>query len=66
MGSTGMGLIRARRGLMAEIARVLGLTKGAVWKWRVVPAERVLAIERISGIPRQQLRPDLYPDEADR
>jgi DNA-binding transcriptional regulator YdaS (Cro superfamily) len=26
-----------------------------------LPAERVLDIERVTGIPRHELRPDLYP-----
>ena len=28
-----------------------------------VPAERVLAVEKATGVPRHQLRPDLYPPE---
>ena len=55
-----MALIRARRGLLAEVARVLGVTRATVAKWDVVPAERVVEIERITGIPREALRPDLY------
>lgn len=47
--------------LQAEIARGLGITRGAVAKWKRVPAERVLAVERISGIARHLLRPDIYP-----
>ena len=57
---TGMALLRAKRGLLAQIARALGVTKAAVGRWERVPAERVVEIERITGIPRQQLRPDLY------
>ncbi|MDQ0305303.1 transcriptional regulator [Ancylobacter polymorphus] len=30
---------------------------------RRVPAERVLDVERITGISRHDLRPDLYPRE---
>jgi DNA-binding transcriptional regulator YdaS (Cro superfamily) len=58
--SSGMALIRARRGLLAQVAHGLGVTRAAVVKWRDVPAERVVEIERITGIPREQLRPDLY------
>jgi DNA-binding transcriptional regulator YdaS (Cro superfamily) len=62
----GMALIRARRGLPAKVAYGLGLTRASVLKWRQVPAERVVDIERITGIPREQLRPDLFriPAEA--
>jgi len=58
--TTGMDLIRAKRGMCAKVAHDLGLTRAAVLKWERVPAERVVEIERITGIPREQLRPDLY------
>ncbi len=53
--------IRARRGLRAQIAREIGLTRAAVIKWDKVPAERLPDVERITGIPRHQLRPDICP-----
>jgi DNA-binding transcriptional regulator YdaS (Cro superfamily) len=56
----GMDLIRSQRGMMAEIARGLGLSRAAITKWPRVPAERVVAVEKITGIPRQLLRPDLW------
>jgi DNA-binding transcriptional regulator YdaS (Cro superfamily) len=46
--------------MLAKVAYGLGLTRAAVLKWQEVPAERVVDIERISGIPREKLRPDLY------
>lgn len=51
--------IRAKMPL-AELARHLGVTRGAVAQWSRVPAERVVEVERITGISREQLRPDLY------
>ena len=56
----GMSLIRAERGLQARLARELGITSAAVAKWQRVPEDRLLDVERISGIPRNKLRPDLY------
>jgi DNA-binding transcriptional regulator YdaS (Cro superfamily) len=56
----GMELIRSQRGMQAEIARGLGLSRAAITKWPRVPAERVVAVEKITGIPRQLLRPDLW------
>lgn len=40
----------------------LGISRQAVQKWRRAPAERVLEIERITGISRYDLRPDIYGD----
>ena len=60
-----MTLIRARRGLSAKVAHGLGLTRAAVVKWDKVPAERVVEIERITGIPRERLRPDLFRKVAE-
>lgn len=54
--------IRAAGGYSALASR-LGLTKASVHQWTRVPAERVLAVEAVTGVPRQQLRPDLYPAE---
>ena len=43
-----------------RLARDLGITHGAVNQWKKVPAERVLEVERITGIPRERLRPDIF------
>jgi DNA-binding transcriptional regulator YdaS (Cro superfamily) len=29
--------------------------------WNDIPVEHVIKVERITGIPREQLRPDIYP-----
>lgn len=59
---TGMHLIRSKRGLAAKIARELNMSPGAIAMWQDVPAERVVVIEKITGISRALLRPDLYAD----
>ena len=56
-------LISGKRGLRSQVARDLGITHGAVSQWRAVPAERVLEVERVTGISRHDLRPDIYPRE---
>lgn len=48
----------------AALAKSLGVTAQAISQWRDVPALRALEVERITGVPRQTLRPDIYPVEA--
>ncbi|MCG9081137.1 transcriptional regulator [Laribacter hongkongensis] len=51
-------------GSQSALARALGCRPQAVQRWcrtGIVPAERVLEVERISGIRREEIRPDLYP-----
>jgi DNA-binding transcriptional regulator YdaS (Cro superfamily) len=45
----------------AGLARPLGVSIQAVSQWDEVPPLRVLAVERVTGVPRHELRPDLYP-----
>lgn len=53
----------SNRGLRIRLARDLGITPGAIYQWRRVPAERVIQVERLTGISRHELRPDLYPSD---
>ena len=53
-------VVRAAGGTVTLAAR-LGITPAAVSQWRQVPDRRVLAVEAATGIPRHELRPDLYP-----
>lgn len=56
----------AAAGGQSALARELGCTPQAVQRMCAtgrIPAERVLRIEQVSGIPRHELRPDLYPLE---
>jgi DNA-binding transcriptional regulator YdaS (Cro superfamily) len=56
---------KQHRGLKVRVARELGITHGAVSQWlaagRGIPATRVLDVERVTGISRHELRPDIYP-----
>ena len=60
--------IRAAGGVGA-LARQIGISQPSLSNWQCVPAERVLAVESITGIDRAVLRPDLYgaadPDAID-
>lgn len=48
------------------LAEAMGITPQAVNKWKTsrVPAERVLDLERVTGVSRHEIRPDIYPREA--
>ena len=52
---------------VSELASRLDISRGSVYKWKwadKIPAERVLAVEAITGIPRRELRPDLFGEQA--
>lgn len=44
----------------SSLARSLCITPQAVNQWFVVPPERVLDVERLTGISRHLLRPDVF------
>ena len=56
---TGMDAVRDRMSL-ARLAREIGITRGAVAQWDKVPAERMGDVSRVTGIPMDTLRPDLF------
>jgi TorA maturation chaperone TorD len=56
--------IRAAGGTGA-LAQALGISQPAVSTWQRIPAERVLAVEALTGVRRSVLRPDLYPEAPD-
>jgi len=49
----------------SALARDLGVSQPTVWRWlkssRQMPAEYVLTAERLYGVSRHLLRPDIYP-----
>lgn len=49
----------------AALARGLGITRAAVNEWDRVPADRVVEVENLTGVPREELRPDLYRKAED-
>ena len=53
-------------GGQSALARALGLTQQSVHVWmkrQSIPATRVLAVEKLTGVSRHSLRPDIYPVE---
>ena len=59
MEVTGMKLLKATTNV-SKLASDLGVSRMAVYQWKEVPANRLIEIEQLTGIPRQDLRPDLY------
>jgi len=43
-----------------KLGRMLHISHQAIGQWRFIPAERLIEIEILTGVPREQLRPDLY------
>lgn len=56
-----------KAGSQAKLARMLGVRQTVVSSWlrrgTPLPAQHVLPIEAALGIPRHELRPDIYPVE---
>ncbi|MGC4026232.1 MAG: YdaS family helix-turn-helix protein [Mesorhizobium sp.] len=52
-----------RAGGNRKIARYFNISSPAVAMWRVCPPDRVIPIERLSGISRYELRPDIFGSE---
>lgn len=55
-------LLRDRGLRLIDLARSLGVDKATATRWaqKRVPAERVVDVEASTGIPRHELRPDIY------
>jgi DNA-binding transcriptional regulator YdaS (Cro superfamily) len=47
-------------GTRYRLAKLLGVTPTAVLLWDRVPVSRLLEVERVTGISRKKLRPELY------
>jgi DNA-binding transcriptional regulator YdaS (Cro superfamily) len=51
-------------GSKAKLARALGITRSAISQWNRIPVNRVVEVEQITGIPRNELRPDVFGQRA--
>ena len=59
-----MEKLRGEPGQLSRIAQALGVYPQAVHQWKMVPLDRVVEVERITGIPREKLRPDYHLPRA--
>ena len=46
------------------LAKKLGVSKQAVCQWKRCPPGQVLAVEKLAGVSRYDLRPDIYGKRA--
>lgn len=49
-----------KAGGVVALSRELGIKHTAMYSWKRVPAERVIDVERVTGISRHELRPDIF------
>jgi DNA-binding transcriptional regulator YdaS (Cro superfamily) len=66
MNNPNLQTLLAEKGLrLIDLSRTLRLNKATLTRWSQggVPAEKVLLVERATGIPREKIRPDIYPPE---
>jgi DNA-binding transcriptional regulator YdaS (Cro superfamily) len=59
-GADGLKIAIKTAGGLRALARLIGITHQAVAQWDKIPAERVIEMERLTGVPRSVLRPDLF------
>jgi DNA-binding transcriptional regulator YdaS (Cro superfamily) len=53
-----------KAGNSQKLAEGLGIKPQAVSQWTQIPLGRVFDVERVTGIPHQELRPDFFCKEA--
>lgn len=63
MTKTGMDAVKGAMSL-AELARKIGVTRGAVSQWDRVPAERIADVAKATSLPFSVLRPDLFGERT--
>jgi len=60
--------VRAAFPTEQAMADAFGVSQPTIWRWlnqsKQMPAAHVLTAERLTGVSRHDLRPDIYPREA--
>ena len=57
----GLEIAIAEAGGIRALARMVKRSSATVAVWKRIPVEHVLTIEGATNIPREELRPDVYP-----
>ena len=60
MRDPGLDQAISAAGGVGALARKIGISQPSVSNWSRIPAERVLAVEAVTGVNRAILRPDLF------
>jgi DNA-binding transcriptional regulator YdaS (Cro superfamily) len=55
-------------GSQGALAQIVGVTQQSVSEWciknKAIPPRHVLKVEAATGIPKEDLRPDIYPRDV--
>ena len=54
----------ANVGGIVSLSIKLGLSRARCTQWEKVPEEYLLKVEELTGVPREELRPDLFDRQA--
>jgi len=60
MRDSGLEQVIRTVGGIRGLSRLLGISQPAISNWKRIPADRILQVEAVTGVPRSVLRPDLY------
>lgn len=55
-----IGVAAKKLGGIVALSEALGLSRGAASQWREIPIDHVARLEKLTGIPREVLRPDVF------
>jgi DNA-binding transcriptional regulator YdaS (Cro superfamily) len=58
--NTGLQKALEIMGSYTALAAELGIDRNAIRRWHDVPDHWIIKIEHLTGVPREELRPDLY------
>jgi len=50
----------AKAGGAYKVAAEIDVASQWVYQWKQVPAKHVVAVSRLSGVPPEQIRPDIF------